>query len=95
MNCVGFKPNTPTQGEVKMSEWMPIETAPRDWTDVILYVPDEDDCSGSRGVVKGWYSMRDGGFDCWMSYESNSGEVYPTHWQPLPFPPSKAKGETK
>lgn len=67
--------------------WQLIETAPKDWTDILLYLPDEDDGTGSRGVVKGWFSMADGGFDCWMSYESNSGQCYPTHWMPLPSPP--------
>lgn len=67
-------------------EWLPIESAPRDWTDVLLYLPDEDDGTGSQGVVKGWFSMKDGGFDCWMSYESNSGQCHPTLWQPLPIP---------
>lgn len=70
-----------------MTDWQPIESAPRDWTDVILYDPNEDDGTGSCGVMKGWYSMKDGGFDCWMSYESTSGNISPTHWMPLPEPP--------
>lgn len=68
-------------------EWQTIDSAPKDWTDIILYLPDENDGTGSMGVVKGWYSMKDGGFDGWMSYEANSGQCYPTHWMPLPEPP--------
>jgi len=67
--------------------WKPIESAPKDWTDVLLYVPDADEDQGSKGVFKGWFSMEDGGFNCWMSYEANSGQIYPTHWMPLPEPP--------
>lgn len=67
-----------------MSEWKLVKTAPKDWTDVILYVPDDDDGFGACGVCQGWYSMEDGGFDCWMTV---SGPVEPTHWQPLPAPP--------
>jgi hypothetical protein len=72
-------------------QWQPIETAPKDWTDILLYLPDEDDGTGARGVVKGWYSMADGGFDCWMSYDTNAGQCYPTKWMPLPAAP-KAEG---
>lgn len=77
-----------------MSEWQPIETAPKDWTDVLLYLPDEDDGYGSMGVVKGWFSMADGGCDCWMTSEDNSGPVYPSHWMPLPKPPSEPLGSS-
>lgn len=67
-----------------MSDWQPIETAPRDWTDLILYAPEDDDGFGPCGVSQGWYSMADGGFDCWMT---PSGPIEPTYWQPLPAPP--------
>jgi hypothetical protein len=66
------------------TEWHDISTAPKDWTDILLYVPSEDDGTGSEGVVKGWYSMKDGGFDCWMTYEASDGQIFPTHWIPLP-----------
>lgn len=75
-----------------VERWQPIETAPRDWTDVLLYLPDEDDGTGARGVVKGWFSMKDGGFDCWfgcgINSESNADPCSPTHWMPLPAPPA-------
>lgn len=67
-----------------MSEWQPIKTAPKDWIDVMLYCPDDDDGTGANGVCCGWFSMKDGGYNCWMS---NSGPVCPTHWMPLPSPP--------
>ena len=69
-----------------MSEWKPIETAPKDWTDVLLYSPDDDVGYGANGVCQGWYSMADGGFDCWMTA---SGPAFPSHWMPLPAPPKQ------
>lgn len=67
-------------------EWHPIETAPKDWTDLVLYCPEDDDGSGARGISLGWFSMRDGGFDCWMAPD---GPCKPTHWMPLPAPPKQ------
>lgn len=77
-----------------MSEWMPIESAPRDGTEVILY---ED---GSYGIgrwvdtshqeqrlisSKGrretyeWFDVKSGYWEDTM--------FAPTHWMPLPEPP--------
>lgn len=83
-----------------MSEWQPIETAPKDGTDLLLYT--------AEGITQGQYldpekdgpdSMgHDGG---WMSYDGYSypgrsfgnpkyfcdPQAQPTHWMPLPEPP--------
>ena len=65
-----------------MSEWRPIETAPRDGTKVLLCEADQP-----TEIVLGWWlqnAWRDygdigcGGFD----------DYNPTHWMPLPEPPS-------
>jgi hypothetical protein len=66
-------------------EWKPIETAPRDWTNIILFDPE---CE--QPVFQGYYSMEDGGRDCWMEDRGNlSDQVSPTHWMPLPAPPKQ------
>lgn len=66
-----------------MSEWKPIETAPKDGTRVLLGRADE-----------GWTTV--GSFDderdeWWESNTNwddfNGAPIYPTHWQPLPEPP--------
>ena len=80
--------------------WQPIETAPTDGTNLLLYT--------EEGITQGQYldpepdgidSMgHDGG---WMSYDGysfpgrsfgnpkyfNEPQGQPTHWQPLPEPP--------
>lgn len=69
-----------------MSEWQPIDSAPKDETRVLLFNRDEADfTSRSR------WDVRTGGF-----YEQLGGWIYdgenpsysrahaPTHWMPLP-----------
>lgn len=69
-------------------QWQPIETAPKDWSQVILYYQDsglDDD------VMAGYYSCEDGGKDCWM--DNYGDELKPTHWMPLPKPPTEEKSQ--
>lgn len=56
------------------SDWRPIETAPTDGTEVLIYGPPRlVRIAASHG--RGWYTLP--GY--WA--------VYPTHWQPRPEPP--------
>lgn len=67
-----------------MSDWRPIETSPKDGTEVLVYVPDfgrvttawycEDTCLWPDGEA-----FTEGGEPC------NVGR--PSHWMPLPAPP--------
>lgn len=80
----------------------PIETAPKDGTSVLLYgvwageihgVGRDNRCSYDIGHWNGGGSDFEG-FDWWSL---DTGDAYacwmrPTHWMPLPTPPS---GETK
>jgi hypothetical protein len=61
-------------------EWQSIETAPRDGTDVLLWLHDAGACCG-------YYH-----YDRWWA-DNGDAIVDPTHWMPLPRPPSD-KGET-
>ena len=85
-----------------MTEWRPIETAPRDGTPVLLYIPGENSWNrldGTPDMVVGiWtnFSMETGWFsDCGdvdQGYESTGAYFVhdthnPTHWMPLPSPP--------
>lgn len=73
-----------------MSEWQPIETAPRDGTDVLIV-----DISATKPTASIAHFWSD---DCWICChaESYSEAIYgeievmgdPSHWMPLPTPPS-------
>jgi len=65
-----------------MTDWQPIDTAPKDVDVLLLYL------DGS-GVQPGYWD-RDN--DCWLACETKGltgGRWYstPTHWMPLPDPP--------
>jgi len=65
-------------------EWQPIETAPKDGTEVIVVR------SGFK-VTVGWFDKKSG----WTNptraisedYDQEMGGYEPTHWMPLPKPP--------
>lgn len=64
------------------NEWQPIETAPRDGTDILVCCgPDFDPMFG----VAAWRNDTDGWFIWW----DTSGKIvtWPEFWMPLPLPP--------
>jgi len=68
------------QDERKMSEWQPIETAPKD-VSVIVYadgVVGEASCPDATD--RWWWAQTD-------EHDSWARPIYPTHWRPLPEPP--------
>lgn len=65
---------------VKVDEWQPIETAPRDWSDVLLF--DAALKIDHRKVYEGYYDTE---FSEWHS--PAAGVTSPTHWMPLPAAP--------
>lgn len=65
-------------------EWQPIETAPKDGSEILLFCPDDE-----PQVVAGNYYRP---AKCWMYADQLMNEVspdgcQPTHWMPLPEPP--------
>ena len=72
-----------------MSEWQPIETAPKDGTWVLLFDPEDEyahvgafvefPATEDHPLVKHWGGIyiSGKGFMSWMN---------PTHWMPLPEP---------
>lgn len=72
-----------------MTEWQPIETAPKDGTNIIL-------CQGARVTAGEWYSDRGDedrdGWEGWMSQDGGfADDDPPEYWMPLPAPPSDSK----
>lgn len=76
-----------------MSEWQPIETAPKDGGPVLLWFPwgkTVDSDTGFNGIrfIGLWSSDGDGGPVCWRDpedFEALGDNA--THWMPLPAPP--------
>lgn len=72
-----------------MSEWRPIETAPKDGTPVLLYVKEYS----STVTIEGWWQGGlDGNWACvWLDVHGcgccSGSDPNPTHWMPLPPPP--------
>jgi hypothetical protein len=68
-----------------MSEWQPIETAPKDGTKIIAFH------IWSRHIqmmtIAHW--GRPGAYNapCWISQGGTNHIDQPTHWMPLPEPP--------
>ena len=73
-----FQPLTFT--EIRTAGWLPIETAPKDGTDVLVY---------SLGrVVSAYFSKSQ---DEWLEVIHNYSFYAPTHWMPLPEPPKEGE----
>lgn len=68
--------------------WRPIETAPKDGTWVLLWwkeTPTGAECFDEwcpEQAVGKWH------YDCWMRCSEYSVGGTPTHWMPLPKPPT-------
>jgi hypothetical protein len=85
---------------VPFGQWQPIETAPKDGTDIILMAPGrvtighwttEDECRVDVGDCGGECRCREYDYTdpSWISWDGGfTLEHPPTHWMPLPNPPS-------
>lgn len=76
-----------------MNKWQPIETAPKDGSDILLGTTAEANagygyvCEGHYVDEHGWYQANTDWTDTF------DGEVNPTHWMPLPPPPDTQGAE--
>ena len=71
-----------------MSDWRPIETAPKDGTWFLAYVPEFACMAWGPHEFCAWttdYSGR----SYWCETDT-SEEIEPIHWMPLPSPPIPA-----
>ena len=92
----------PVDPSAAQETWLPIETAPKDGTTVLLLVADgehnlqDEDPGitiGSFGVEGGPEEDPTWHFAGWSWYQDYycRGTGTPTHWQPLPAPPQETK----
>lgn len=66
-----------------MNEWQPMESAPKDGSDILV-------CSDDKAIVCAWWSDD---FGEWRTYGVGGNQwIEPTHWMPLPDPPRHDKG---
>jgi hypothetical protein len=79
--------NEPSYWDTQKSAWQPIETAPRDGTEVILWATRHSMLMPHPERIIG--AFRNG----WWSGPSTLSHV--THWQPLPTPPADAAVESQ
>jgi hypothetical protein len=76
--------DTFTPGE-RTPRWRPIATAPTDGTNVLLWWPFW--CKNRPTI--GWFGYK--GIQQWIAPEALEGDGDgPTHWMPLPAPPTEA-----
>ena len=69
-----------------MSDWQPIESAPKDGTRVLLWTGNLSALPTGTEMV---WSATVGWWDREMSHQWIHGSgVDPTHWMPLPAPPT-------
>ena len=61
--------------------WQPIETAPHETEVLLAFFP-------STYISTGIFEKRLSGTLGWWPQMGNSEFIYPTHWQPLPDPPT-------
>ena len=59
--------------------WQPIETAPKDGTEVLVQM-------APKVIRLGWYFKPSSRTEGWCN--KNGKRIIPTHWLPLPSPPA-------
>ena len=80
-------------------EWQPIETAPKDGTQVLGYGEAAGEIHGPSGIcgieVMNYCGTTGdfAGFDWGIAGDAYANWFRPTHWMPLPLPPAPNQGE--
>jgi hypothetical protein len=86
-----------------MTEWQPIETAPKDGKSILVHdnvAPGlaagvAIECWAGNTDVAAWWENEDAGSGRWICYmdRPQDPELHftPTHWMPLPEPPASRR----
>lgn len=70
-----------------MSEWQPIDTAPKDGTQFDLWTVGPSGGPGNRIPNAKYAKGMNGEWELWGMHNKVSPYLTPTHWQPLPKGP--------
>lgn len=74
-----------------MSGWQPIETAPKDGTVILLMQMHRDYTDSTLDIGHfGFLEVSDYDRSDVYDWFTNAGMEEPTHWMPLPAPPSSS-----
>lgn len=76
---------TPLYAGPTPPQWQGIESAPPDWTDVIVFAPDRSGFHNG-GVFSAFYDTEENGW--FENQPRDNTPLQPTHWMPLPTPPN-------
>lgn len=72
----------------RAAAWMPIETAPMNYDVVLLYQPAGP--ANAEAVGQGHrYDLREHSHNKWV-FQATGWRAEPTHWMPLPEPPTSS-----
>lgn len=72
-------------------EWQPIETAPRDGTEILIYLGSPWAAVEKAQWYEPWRNWQKENID-WSENPKEQfgiGSAIPTHWMPLPAPPEQ------
>lgn len=75
---------TELQAQLQQYQWQPIETAPKDGTEIIIYFK-----SNKKSFIVTWNYC--GAY--WMLFDTKEKTGTPSHWMPLPAAPAIAEVE--
>lgn len=66
--------------------WRPIETAPKNQTEVLVFAPDEDPPVFTAQFITSGWSRSVSGYYKPIDEVYGDNEIRATHWMPLPEP---------
>lgn len=77
-----------------MSEWMPIETAPRDGSWIMLWRSSRQRMDDNLKYLESHGTSHIGKYqdNKWIAYPGEFNNFQPSYWQALPAPPTNPGG---
>lgn len=67
-------------------QWQPIESAPKDMVEIVIFAPDEKPRVFTAKWIHGWSRSVSGEYKSLDDFFGDN-DIRATHWMPLPEPP--------